>query len=336
MNLKGVSFVLALAAVAASADEVIFKSGDKLTGTVKSMDGGKMVFESKVAGELTLKMDDILTFSTEKPVALELKDGEKVSLPTATQTKDGGIASAPEGGKVYALADIAKVNPPPVKWTGSVSAGATFIRGNTHSDSEAVALDAARRTDRDRITVLGNYYFAEEADRGSSEDHTTADNWFIKGQYDYFLGRTKNYLYGNVKYEKDRIAYLDKRVSPGAGWGYQWFESPDFNLNTEAGGTWIYERYTDPDETRTYTAGRLAYHVDKSFNKAVKLYHNLEYIPSTKRIDTYLVNADAGLQASITSRLALDLKAQMAYNSQPAEDTKKTDTRYITSLVWKF
>jgi len=90
------------------------------------------------------------------------------------------------------------------------------------------------------------------------------------------------------------------------------------------------------DETRTYMAGRLAYHLDKSFNDHVKAFHNLEYIPSFERIDTYLVNADVGMRAAMTARLALEAKAQLAYNSQPSDGRDKKDLRYILGVGWTF
>lgn len=329
------ALALSLFAAALRADEILFKSGDRLTGTVKSAAGGSMVFESKVAGTLTVKMEDILTFSTDKPVDLELDSGKKVGQVAVARGADGQVASAADPSVIFPLKAIAKINPPSVKWDGKAAAGASVIRGNTHSESVSLSFDTARRTERDRISFNGAYSFARERDISARKDNTTLDTWFLKGQYDYYF-TGKNYLFGNLKYEKDRIAGLNKRVSPAAGCGYQWIESPGLNFRTELGASWLYERYDEPDETRTYLAGRLAYHFDKSLNSRLKLYHNLEYIPSFERADTFLANADAGLQASLTARWALDFKAVLAYNSQPSDDRDKLDTRYITSLAWTF
>ena len=322
---------------AAFADEVLFKSGDRLTGTVKSVAGGKMVFDSKVAGALTLNMEDIKTFSTEAPIEIAMADGT-LYTQKAVASDDGFVGVAPDGAqqpRSLALADVAKINPDKPAWKGAVIAGATLIRGNTESSSASVTAEAARRTDDDRITLGAGYYFAKQRDNATRDDNLTADNWFAKGQYDYFFTQ-QFYGYGNLRYEKDRIANLDMRLTPGLGVGYQWVERADLNFDTEAGGTYVYEKYSDPSETRTYMAGRFAYHLDKSFNEHVKGFHNLEYIPSTERLDVYLVNADVGLQAALTARMLLEAKAQMAYNSQPAEDRDKKDIRYILGVGWKF
>src|SRR6478672_7599197 len=58
----------------AHADEVVFKNGDRLTGTIKSVDGGKLTIDTKVAGVVTVDMGDVQTFSTDASVQMKLKD----------------------------------------------------------------------------------------------------------------------------------------------------------------------------------------------------------------------------------------------------------------------
>src|SRR5438477_4384740 len=58
----------------ARADEVIFKNGDKLTGAITSADGGKLKIKSKVAGDVTVDLSDVQTFSTDHEVQIKMKD----------------------------------------------------------------------------------------------------------------------------------------------------------------------------------------------------------------------------------------------------------------------
>ena len=94
--------VSALTVFSVNADQVTLKNGDKLTGTVKSVEGGKMTFDSPLLSTVTIKMDDISTFTTEKPIDIVVKKGEseqKVSV-TAFGSEAGKIAAA--DGTVYA------------------------------------------------------------------------------------------------------------------------------------------------------------------------------------------------------------------------------------------
>lgn len=318
-------------------DEVVFKSGDRLTGAVQSVADGKMVFDSKVAGTLTLNTADIETFSTDAPIEVVKPDGTSQMLKVAAS--EGGSVNVLTAGaaqpQTMAIADMAKINPEKPRWKGAVVAGVTMVRGNTKSTAANIDANAQLRRENDRISLAAGYYYANQRDNATRQDNTTLNSWLIKGQYDYFFS-DKMYGYGNMKLEKDRISNLDMRLTTGAGLGYQWIERADLNFSTEAGLAYVSERYFSPSETRQNMAGRLAYHLDKAINDKVKAFHNLEYLPSLERADTFLGNADVGLRAALTSKLAFEAKAQLAYNSHPSAGLDKKDMRYILGLGWTF
>lgn len=323
--------------IAARGDEVIFKSGDRLTGTIKSIADGKMLFDSKVAGTLTLKTEEIETFSTEAPIEIVKADGTSHNLKVAAA--EGGAVSVLTPGaaqpQTMAIADMAKVNPEKPRWKGAVIAGVTMVRGNTKSTAANIDANAQLRREDDRIALGAGYYYANQRDNGTGQDNTTLNSYFAKGQYDYFFS-DKMYGYGNLRYEKDRISNLDMRLTAGAGLGYQWLEQDDLNFSTEAGIASVNERYSNPSESRHNMAARLAYRFDKAINDKVKAFHNLEYLPSLERADTFLGNADVGLRAALTSKLAFEAKAQLAYNSHPSAGRDKKDMRYILGIGWVF
>lgn len=326
-----------VSALFASADQVEFKSGDRLTGTVKSVAGGKMVFDSTVAGPLTLKMDAIKTFSTDKPIEIVQTNGVVV-VQKVSEGSMGAVTVQPaatQQAQTLPLADILTINPEKVKWTGELVAGAVLARGNTESSTASVSADAARRSDDSRVSLGAGYYFANQRDNNTGDNSTIADNWFLKGKYDYFFTK-KFFGYANMKYEKDRIAYLDMRLTPGAGLGYQWIERADANFFTEAGLTYVHEAYTNPDDTRDYMAARAAYHFDYALNAFVKGFHNFEIIPNIEDCQAFLLNTDVGLHAELTERIFMEAKAQLAFNSQPSDDREKKDLRYTLGIGWSF
>src|SRR5437016_5972143 len=95
----------------ASADEVIFKNGDRLTGTIKSVSGGKLTIDSKVAGTVSVDLKDVQTFSTDASVQLKLNDKtmlrDKVAATNAPATQPiAGPANVSADGKSIAVTDI--------------------------------------------------------------------------------------------------------------------------------------------------------------------------------------------------------------------------------------
>src|SRR3954469_17626464 len=84
----------------ASADQVVFKDGDKIIGKIASMEGGKMKITSSVAGEIIVDMNDVATFSTDEPIAIQTNDGKTIHEPVAT-AESGQVK--PEQGEALPL-----------------------------------------------------------------------------------------------------------------------------------------------------------------------------------------------------------------------------------------
>jgi len=333
MRAKYVSLAAAvcLSGGIALADKVEFKNGDVLTGKIMEYDGKKLVLKTEAADEVKIEMKDVKTFSSDEPVVLKLKDGTELS-GVAKPAAEGSVAF---DSKSFTFDQIKAVNPPAVKWTGSIVAGAIMTRGNTFTDQYHAGFDLLRRSEVDRITSSGAYNFGREKDQDSGDKITTVDNSMLQGKYDYFIPDTKCYLYANTLLVHDRIQNLNLRFVPGVGVGYQWIESKDLNFNTEGGLSWIYEDYKDED-IKTSVAARLAYHVDKTMYDTIKLFHNLEFIPGLEEGAGFLINTDVGIRADMTKSFFFEAKVELTHNSAPASGNVKDDLRYILGLGWKF
>ncbi|HZZ44669.1 MAG TPA: DUF481 domain-containing protein [Tepidisphaeraceae bacterium] len=319
------------------ADEVIFNNGDRLTGTIVTADGGKITIKTAVAGEVKVDMKDVKTFTTDAPIELKLNDGSTIKDKLTPATQPGEVQTAGTGvvqPQPVALKDVKKINPPPVAWTGSVTAGALVTRGNTDTDNLNFGANAVRRSEIDRITLGAGYFFGREKPSDGGPKTTNIDNWFAQGQYDYFFA-PKWYAYGNTRIEHDHIADLNLRLTPGVGVGYQWVETPDLNFSTEAGLSYVYEDYQGAGVDE-HVAARFAYHLDKKINDRVSLFHNFEILPSLENLSDYNFTTDIGLHVALTAKMFSELKAEWRFDSTPAPGKSEDDLRYIMSLGWTF
>ena len=326
--------LLASAAVA-SADEVQFKNGDRLTGTIVSMDDGKLTIDSAVGGKVTADLKDIKTFSTDHAMVVHLADGT-VARRAIGAGPDGQVTVVPEGGaapRAVELGQLKQIGQPGAHWSGNVTVGGFLARGNTNSDSLTIGGHAERRGETDRFTVDAGYIFGREHVSGHGT-HETANDLFGEVKYDYFLNE-KLYAYGNVRAEHDTIAGLDLRLTPGVGLGYQWFESPKFSFNTEAGISYIHRSYAH-DGSDDAVAARLAYHLKYKFNDKVSAFHDFEYYPGLDRIDNYFFDTDAGIRTSLTDKMFAEFKVDYRYDSRPAPGRGSNDIRYIVGVGWTF
>lgn len=329
-------FLLVLAGPA-GADEVLFLNGDRLTGKILSATGGKLVVKTDAAGQVTIDLAKVRTFSTDEPVRMRV--GEATQL-------DSKVGPGPEG-KVeatmvpgatpqpLAIQEIVAINPPLPAWKGSFSLNGQLTSGNSETEQLGVRLALAKRWERDRLSFGAAYSFGRQEDPDTGDKVTTADYGQAFAKYEHDIIKML-YGYGQVKVEHDGVADLNFRFTPGAGVGYRWFEGPRFNLSTEAGLAYVYEDY-ETTGTNDYLAARLAYAVDWRPVDWLKLYHDLEYLPSFSNFaEEYLMNANAGLQLGVWRGLFTDFRFEFRYNNAPPPGREKEDTRFIVGIGWEF
>lgn len=325
-----------LGAAIASADEVLFLNGDRLTGAIVRAGAGRLTIRTEVAGEVTVDLATVRTFSTDRPVVLRIGDATFTSAVTAGP--DGAIQAIPEPGaapRLIAFGEIAQINPPRPRWKGSIAATGLFTTGNSETSSIGLRLDAARRAERSRITVGAGARYGRQLDPDTGEHETTTDSAFGFGKYDYFFSE-RQYILASLRIERDRLADLDLRLTPSLGGGYQWLEGPRLELATEAGVAWVYEDYRRGGRDDR-VAVRLAYRLDYRPRETILLFHHLEWLPGFEHpfVD-YDLHGDAGLRATILGNLFSEVKVELRYDSMPAPGAENTDLRYLLSLGWTF
>jgi hypothetical protein len=81
-----VALSLAVMTNSSFGDEIILKNGNQLTGKVKQLVEGKLVFESELAGTVTIDISDVQTFSSDAPIEVHLGDRSQANSPWRART----------------------------------------------------------------------------------------------------------------------------------------------------------------------------------------------------------------------------------------------------------
>jgi putative salt-induced outer membrane protein YdiY len=328
-------FLSPFASVSALADQIVLVNGDRITGTIDSADGGKIIVTSPITGKLTIDMANVKTFSTDGPIKIVLSDGSVINQ-RVTEGSAGTFETAAGGtfaSQSVPLAKIDKINPAAIAWNGNVVVNGSLSQGDTYSEQIGLSADLFRRTTIDRIEMQGAYQFAKQKVNGITS--TSLDQWNLEASYNYFLTK-KFYVLGDVRVEKNRIQNLDLRVTPNVGAGYQFVERPDFNANVEGGLAWVYEDYTNIAAPNENVSLRLAYHIDKTLWDRLKLFSDCAYFPSLENSSKYIILADAGARLSLTKTFFTELKGIVNYDSHPAPQSHRTQTQLILGVGWTF
>ena len=323
----------ALLALPASAGVAHFKNGDQLSGKIVEMSKGKLKIKSAVAGEVTVNMADVESLTTDGAVKVHLKDGRVMEAPL-TQSAPGA-AMVGEGDEAFsvALSDMQGINPPPPKppvaWTGDITGGATFTRGNSHTDSAAGSISMVRRTASDRLMLDGQWLLSREKD-GTTHDKDTTKNYFYgEAKYDYFLTKTR-YVYGRGRGERDQPADLNFRGIAGAGMGYQWLNTDRLSLSTDMGPAYMYEEYKDGGEGAA--TGQASYRFEAKLNDRVRFLHSLTWNHSLRDLADFLVNSKAELRVKLTKAWFVSGQVHFTHDQRPADDADRNDVTYLLAL----
>jgi putative salt-induced outer membrane protein YdiY len=300
-----------------------------------------MKFTSPSLGDMSIKLENIKSYAADS-ATLRLENRVFVS----GAIKEGNATQITlADGKTYNAADVARVNPPAVGWTGSIVANGSIIRGNSNTEALGLTADATLRRDTpendDRFILSASDNYARQG-RGAGGS-ATADNSGANIAYNIFFS-DKFYGYGDVGYYRDHIAALNYRLTPGVGIGYQWFEQKDFNFSTEAGISYLYQEYEIAPSVSQDAAYRLAYHLDKALNDKVKVFNDVEYIAPLKpgESNRYILNADAGIRANFTKSFFTEFKVVYNRNDHPARVSPggpsrlKDDLAYTLGVGWQF
>ena len=329
----------ALLAGAAFADKVTLKSGSFLTGEAGLIQEGKLLFKSDDLGDLKIDIGSIKSLDAAKNHLILYKDNtteEKILT-----IKDGELH---DGKGKLEMANVKATDPAAETWHGNVNIAYNASRGNTYQNTAAVLANVNRRWEKDRLNVDFGYTYAENG-KGGEPTEKTEDRWNVEAKHDHFWW-PKIYHYEDLKWERDMIQDLNARYRVGLGGGYQWLENEVFestgkwNFNQELGVNWIKEEYDNNDDAKDngFCALRYGHHFGyiPKWTENIELFHNFEILPEVDEWEKFLAKADVGFSTKLIYDFDLIAKIEWEYNSKPANNRKKDDTRYIVGLGYKW
>jgi putative salt-induced outer membrane protein YdiY len=212
-------------------------------------------------------------------------------------------------------------------WETTAAIGLTLTRGNSKTLLVTGNVLSEKKWDRNEVR-LG-------ADAAYGEDNDTKNTESIHGfgQYNR-LFTERFYGYGRLDVLHDAIADVDYRITFSPGVGYYFIKNASTSFSGELGPGYIYEK--QGDDTHSYFTLRIAERFEHKLNDRVKLWESVEYLPQVDRFENYIINAEAGIDTSITKKLSLRVFALDTYHSEPAPDREENDLKLVAAVAYKF
>jgi len=101
------------------------------------------------------------------------------------------------------------------------------------------------------------------------------------------------------------------------------------------GGTYIREELTNGLED-DYAALRVAQRFEYKLTETTRIWQAAEYLANFEDFESYLLNAEVGVEAALKGALSLRVVLLDKYDNVPAPGLEENDIALITSLVYKF
>ena len=148
------------------ADQIAFKNGDRLTGSILKADTKDLVIKTSVVGQVTAAWQEIQGISSDQPLYVGLLNG--TTLLGRVTTREGKLEIATETGTVEAPKEsVAALRNETEQrrfekserrdflhgWEGGLDAGFDLTRGNSDIRNFRLAFRSARKIGRDNLTL---------------------------------------------------------------------------------------------------------------------------------------------------------------------------------------
>ncbi len=324
---------------------VTLRNGDRLSGTLKRIDGPTWVFA--YGGEdVSLPVAEVMGFASSAPIGVRLDDGT-IDAVTIAPTPGGLLLTLSTGTRTVTPAQLAAVgsatdldalvplqiglfSPITRFWVANVAFGFTDKSGNSRARGLSTTLDIERRTEKDRVTLgFGLIRSSSESQTGSFE--TTVSKSYGTLRVDVFVN-PRFFFFGGTRQEQDRFQDIALRSTYNLGLGFQAFANRETDLNFSfAGGARREDFISAGAETATVTS--IASKLRHDFGPAVLLWQ-LDFSPELENLENFRFVSDVSLTAPLLFGVGFRLGALNEHTSRPQPGIEKNDLLITTRLTY--
>ncbi|KGK82983.1 peptide chain release factor RF-3 [Stutzerimonas degradans] len=305
------------------ADTVWLKNGDRLTGKISVLDGGKLLIETSYGGSIPLKWNQIATLESDQK--LLVKQGDTVGeVAKSLQASEPGKVTLVNGGapRTVELASISQIiHPKPLiqdfTWKGNVDVAMDYKRAETDTDDYDVSFDTKARHGLWRHNGAASY------NREYRDGVTVTDNWDAEYALDRFIDEHW-FWQGRLNYKRDQIEDVRRQRTIGTGPGYQFWDNDLGAFSLAALINRSDYEFADGSEEDFYLAALKWDYNRYLVGKTFELFSSGELGKPLESVADYALDAEVGLRYKVTDWASLNIKAEKDIISGAEESLDET------------
>ncbi len=353
-----------LVVTAARADQVTLKNGDRLTGKIVSGDGKTLLLKSEFAGDVTVQWDAITGIESTDNINITLKDGTRLSGKVTTQ--DGKFvvagppaAATPAGAAKDAIVAVRndaeqhsfdeaaeRMAHPKFTyfWHGMFDTGLALTRGNSETANFTVSAKAIRETPRDKITVYGDYIFANNSSVPPTVTTANALDAGLRGDLNI---SPRVFVFAFTDFQTNELQHLDLRSVFGGGFGYHVIKTANTTFDIFGGITYDRDSFgsyqlanptpppifnTIPSSVQNSAEAVVGEELDTKLSKRTSVTERYSFYPNLSHTGDYRFQFDTNIATQVNNWLSWQVTLSDRYISYPPVGLKANDLLLSTGL----
>lgn len=315
----------------ASADILVLKNGDRITGEIKAIWDDEITIEPTYSDEFHVDAEVVAHIESKRAFDIEMSDGREFVAVLKGANAEGQQVFVINGDEVVApLAQLYELDEidGPVEWDSYVDWSTALNTGNTESLNTKLHVDTTLTIGDHRH--IGDLTFIREEQNQTS----TKEQDLIRYNYNWVFNDPW-FFSAMLSLERDPIRELDGRAVLTAGMGRDIWNTPRLLLNIQLGAGGITEEIAASNEQSTVVAWSLRYRQDL-LSEDLEIYHNNSITYYINGRDNTIYKTTTGLRYEITDLLYANFSVDFDYETQPAESAESEDLAVLFGVGVEF
>lgn len=317
----------------AMADTVWLKNGDKLSGSIRLLDSGKLLLKTPYAGTIKIDWDQVATLESDNQLLVKMNRNKTERAQKLTPSDSGQVILENDSGPQQTpLARVDQIQPPKplvedLVWSGRGGAAMDYKREEKDTSDYDLYIRSTARHGKWRHEADAEY------ERTKKDSSTTKDSLTAEYALDRFMGE-RWFWQGRAQYNRDRVEELRYRKMLGTGPGFQFWDDELGAFSLTSLINQMRFEYQDGSRDDFQALGLKWDYSRKLFATSMEVFSfGQTYIP-TDGAANYGIDASAGLRYKLTEWASLDMKASKELITGARDDLNETRYTLGVGIGW--
>jgi putative salt-induced outer membrane protein YdiY len=329
-----------LAPMRLSADTVVLKNGDRLTGTAVKLADGKLTFKTAYADAIAIAWDQVTSLTLSQALMLPAPKGT-LSVTSVERSEAGLVIATPSGPAMLDPAAVTVLRSPADQkayeaslhpnwahaWAGTANVSLALARGNSDTATFGAGFTAARTTRTDKTSLYATTLYSKNSNAVPSTSANASGGGL---RYDHNLN-PKLFAFGTGDFSSNALQNLDFRSIVGGGFGWHAVKTPRQTFDILGGLVWTHETYS-PTPTNSFTALDVGEQYTRKLGASSLFTEQVYLYPDLNQLSQFQLSADSTFSTKLGKIFNWQTTFSDRYTSFPPSGALDNDVILTTGL----